>query len=188
MVLTMTPCSVPEFGVFAERNQRLMDLSVEAYWDPRYRRYRCVAMAQILAESSGDAGAVSSTGAQGLAQVMPGTQRYLAERYGVVCSPFDPGCAFRLHALYSGQLIRYFKARRPEGDRVGGWMPTAYHAGPGNADRAQARCGGARLYRRMEPCLPAVIGEKNAEHNRRYVRRIASLFRRMTGLKLLDLD
>ena len=184
--LIVQPCSVPEFGAVAQQYQHLVDMHVKANWEPRYHRYRCVAMAQILAESSGDRNAVSHTGAKGLAQFMPATWIEVSSRHGLACSPFDPNCAIQAYTLYSMHLIRYFKAPRPDSDRVGGWMTTAYHAGAGNADRAQVHCRGATLYSKMEPCLEKVIGKTNYHHNRRYVRRIASLFFRMTGWRLMD--
>lgn len=179
------PCTVPEF---TDEYHLLVDIAVEANWEPRYHPYKCVAMAQLFAESSGDTKAVSETGAEGLAQIMPSTFKWLAKKHHLTCSPFDAKCAIEAYTLYSMYLIRYFKSPRPDGDRVGGWMTTAYHAGNRNADKAQVLCRGARLYHKMEPCLKDIIGKVNAHRNDIYVRRIASLYFRMTGNALLQLE
>lgn len=187
VALTMMnqPCSVPEFGAFSEQYQFLIDMHIEANWEPRYLPYKCLAAAQLIAESSGNAKAVSSTGAEGLAQFQPTTFKWLAKRHHLTCSPLDPPCAIESYAIYSMYLIRYFKSPRPDGDRAGGWMTTAYHAGNGSADRAQRLCNGTTLFAEMEPCLYLVIGKANAELNSRYVRRISGLYRRMTGGRTL---
>ena len=186
--LLTQPCYVPEFDVQTLKYQHLVDIHVKENWEPRYHPYRCLAMAQILAESSGNPDAESSAGAKGLAQFMPLTFKEVSRKHGLNCSPYDANCSIKAYTLYSMTLIRYFKAPRPDNDRVGGWMTTAYHAGAGNADRAQARCDGTNRFSEMEPCLDSVIGDNNADHNKKYVRRIASLFYRMTGYRLLTLD
>ena len=179
------PCVLPEF---TDEYEMLVDIAIEQNWEPRYHIYKCVAMAQIFAESSGNPKAVSESGAEGLAQVMPATFKWLAKNHHLTCSPFDPKCAIEAYAIYSMYLVRYFKAPRPDGDRIGGWMPTAYHAGQRNADKAQRLCRGANNFKDMEPCLQEVIGKLNAKRNAIYVRRIAAMYQRMTGRILLELQ
>ena len=178
------PCTIPEF---TDEYSFLVSTAIEANWEPRYHIYKCVAMAQIFAESSGNPQAVSESGAEGLAQIMPATFKWLANKHHLTCSPFDPKCAIEAYTIYSMYLIRYFKAPRPDGDRVGGWMTTAYHAGQKSADKAQALCRGATKYKNMEPCLETVIGELSAKRNAHYVNRIATLYNRMTNQVLLEL-
>lgn len=182
--LMSQPCTIPEF---TDEYEFMVSTAIEANWEPRYHLYKCVAMAQLFAESSGNTKAVSESGAEGLAQIMPATFKWLAKKHHLTCSPFDAKCAIEAYSIYSMYLIRYFKAPRPDGDRVGGWMTTAYHAGNRNADKAQAKCRGATLYSKMEPCLEKVIGKLNAHRNRIYVRKIATLYYRMTGTTLLEL-
>ena len=182
--MMVQPCDLPDLE---NEYELLIDIAVQKNWEPRYHAYRCVAVAQIFAESSGNPNATSSSGAQGLAQFMPATWDELSQKHGLDCSPYDAKCAIEGYSYYSMQLIRYFKAPRPDGDRVGGWMTTAYTAGYGNADKAQRACGGADLYADMAPCLDGVIGANNAADSRHYVQRIASLYTQMTGRELLEL-
>ncbi len=86
--------------------------------------------AQIDAESGWDRNAVSSAGAQGLAQFMPGTWAL----YGVdadgngVTSPFEPADAIYAQARYMCDLVGL--VRRLGGDTVS-YALAAYNAGPG---------------------------------------------------------
>lgn len=77
---------------------------------------------QINAESRWKPNAVSHAGAQGLAQIMPGTAEYLG-----VSDPFDP-----VQSLEGG--ARYLKEQY---DRFGRWdhALAAYNAGPGNVSK-----------------------------------------------------
>lgn len=81
--------------------------------DPRLLR------AVMIAESGGDANAVSSAGAQGLMQLMPGTAAGLG-----VADPFDPAQNIAGGARYMREML----------DRFGGDVRravAAYNAGPG---------------------------------------------------------
>ena len=49
----------------------------------------------------------------------------------------------------------------------------SYNAGAGTIIGAQARCGDARLWGEIAPCLAEVSGAANAKQTRDYVRRIA---------------
>ncbi len=73
-------------------------------------------------ESNGDVRAVSSAGAMGLMQVMPGTYAELRMRYGLGADPF----AIRDNVLAGAAYLREMY------DRYGGLgMLAAYNAGPG---------------------------------------------------------
>ncbi len=77
--------------------------------------------AVIQIESAGDEHAVSSRGAVGLMQLMPGTWVELSGRYGVGLDPFDPRDNILAGTAYLKELY----------DRFGsaGFL-AAYHAGP----------------------------------------------------------
>jgi soluble lytic murein transglycosylase-like protein len=79
--------------------------------------------ALVEAESGFDPGAVSSAGAQGLAQLMPGTARSLG-----VGDPFDPVQNADGGARYLAQMLREFGGD----ERL---ALAAYNAGPGAVRR-----------------------------------------------------
>jgi hypothetical protein len=80
---------------------------------------------QLQAESSGDPRAVSSAGARGLMQLMPGTAKDLG-----VTDPFDPTQSIMGGAAYMAQMYKQF----------GSWPEAlaAYNAGPGNVQKKGA--------------------------------------------------
>lgn len=87
----------------------------------RFTLPACWIRAVMQVESSGDVHAISSRGAMGLLQLMPGTWVELSVRYGLGLDPFDP----RDNILAgSGYLKEMY-------DRFGtaGFL-AAYHAGP----------------------------------------------------------
>lgn len=81
-------------------------------------------------ESGGQAGAVSPAGASGLMQVMPGTYRAMAQRYGLGADRFDPSNNINAGTAYLGQMLRQFQDPR--------LALAAYNAGPGRVSRALA--------------------------------------------------
>lgn len=82
--------------------------------------------AVMRAESRGNSRAVSSAGAMGLMQLMPGTWSTLTARHGLGSDPFD----VRANILGGAAYLRAMW------DRYGdvGLMLAAYNAGPGRAD------------------------------------------------------
>ncbi len=125
------PCSRAgdRFSGAADRS-RILPASVPGFVPARFRPpilsaamkwgvSAALLSAQLLAESNFDPSAVSSAGAQGIAQFMPGT----AAAYGLR-NPFDPVEAIHAQARLMKDLL----------DRFGG-MPAlalaAYNAGPG---------------------------------------------------------
>ncbi|WP_058989258.1 lytic transglycosylase domain-containing protein [Acetobacter senegalensis] len=85
------------------------------------------------AESAGDPGVVSSAGAMGLMQIMPGTWAELRVRHHLGCDPYDPRDNILAGAAYLRELH----------DRYGspGFL-AAYNAGP---DRYEASLAGRPL-------------------------------------------
>ena len=81
-----------------------------------------LAAGMLSQESGGDPNAVSPAGAQGIAQLQPGTARDLG-----VSDPKDPGQAIPGGVNYLGQMIRKYN-----GNETLGLM--AYNWGPGNVD------------------------------------------------------
>ena len=79
-----------------------------------------IVAAQINEESGFNPGAVSPTGAQGIAQFEPGTWA----SYGTG-SPFNAANAFAAYATYMGTLLREFRGNVRN-------ALAAYNAGPGN--------------------------------------------------------
>lgn len=107
----------------------------------RARVSQALLLAVVLVESAGNPGAVSPAGAQGLAQLMPGTAR----RYGVRNS-FDPAANLVGGARYLSDLLVLY-----EGDLV--TSLAAYNAGEG----AVARFGGVPPYGETLAYVPRVL-------------------------------
>jgi soluble lytic murein transglycosylase-like protein len=77
--------------------------------------------AVMQVESEGDERAISSRGAMGLMQLMPGTWVELSARYGLGLDPFDPRDNILAGAAYLKEMHDRFGSR--------GFL-AAYHAGP----------------------------------------------------------
>jgi len=107
----------------------------------RSRISEALIVAVIMVESGGNARAVSPAGAEGLAQLMPGTAR----RYGVSNS-FNPGQNLAGSAAYLSDLIGMFK-----GDVV--LALAAYNAG----EHAVLRHKGVPPYRETRAYVPKVL-------------------------------
>ncbi|KPL19427.1 MAG: hypothetical protein AMJ92_03025 [candidate division Zixibacteria bacterium SM23_81] len=95
-------------------------------------------MSVIRIESRFDPLAVSRTGAKGLMQIMPSTEKEIGERLGFSVNPasssFRPELNIRMGAYYLWKQLEAF-----------GWQPeialAAYNAGPGNVKRWLRRWG-----------------------------------------------
>jgi len=79
---------------------------------------------KVFIESTGDPNAVSEDGAEGLGQLMPGTQKYLG-----VTDPFDP----RQNLLGTGE---YFAEQLDEFNNIIEYAVAAYYAGPEDIKKA----------------------------------------------------
>lgn len=83
-------------------------------------------LAVIEAESGGRSTAISSAGAMGLMQLMPGTWRDIRAELGLGDDPFDPRDNVLAGAFYLRRLLDRFGPR--------GFL-AAYHAGPGRYEQ-----------------------------------------------------
>lgn len=97
--------------------------------------------ALIRQESQFDTGAVSSSGALGLMQLMPATAKITAKRndlrHDVSWLTSNPGHNVRLGSLYIGQMLRKYNGSMP-------LAIAAYNAGPGRVDQWIAKFGDPR--------------------------------------------
>jgi soluble lytic murein transglycosylase len=130
-------------------------------WSAEYGVDPALVAAVLECESSGRPRAVSSSGALGLMQLMPGTAKAMAEELGLPgpsgSDLFDPDLNIRLGTYYLSKLWR-----RYEGDRL--LAVAAYHAGPTNIDEWRKQ----RRYASTE----AFVSEVNAPLTRAHVRRV----------------
>jgi soluble lytic murein transglycosylase-like protein len=119
--------------------------------------------AVIEIESAGDEHAISSRGAMGLMQLMPGTWVELSGRYGLGLDPFDPRCNILAGTAYLKELY----------DRFGsaGFL-AAYHAGPARYEQHLAT--GQPLPPEAVAYVAAVtplLGNEQSEHAPIHIKR-----------------
>jgi soluble lytic murein transglycosylase-like protein len=156
---------------FPDRYDDDIRSAVKRYW-PDYPFWRAW-KAQLYQESRLQPDAVSPVGARGLAQFMPGTWADVAREIGAgTASPHEARWAIPAGAYYMARLRRSWSSPRPQDDRHR-LAQASYNAGLGNILKAQQRCGGARHYPEIIPCLEAVTGPRNSHETRTYVERIA---------------
>lgn len=121
--------------------------------------------AQLCQESHLNPDAVSPVGAEGLSQIMPATYAEVVRQlnWDSRIKAFNPERAIRAGAYYQWRMRKVWG---PEG-RTGGDRnrlgAAAYNAGTGSILKAQTRCGGARLWEHIAPCLADVTGKYSAE-------------------------
>lgn len=138
--------------------------------------------AQIFKESTFNPKAVSSAGAQGLAQIMPATFEEWSLKLGYVnADPFDPETSLSVGAAYLNNMIVKWYYPRPEADRFALAL-ASYNAGAGNIIKAQRHQGDPPLYADIIPGLVHITGEKNARETRNYVSRIFEYYTQMIVL------
>ncbi len=168
MVVGCTPAQAGP--VFPDRYDNRIQSAVKAYWPdyPAWTDWK----AQLYQESRLDPAAVSPVGAAGLAQFMPGTWADITRQLRLVAVSPHADIAIDAGAYYMAKLRQVWRRDREPIDR----QPLAqasYNAGAGNVIKAQAHCGGARLWAGIAPCLGRVTGAKNAHETTTYVARIA---------------
>lgn len=167
------PCLSPKFDA-------LIGAAVHEHWRdfPRPEWWK----AQLCQESHLNPDAVSPVGAEGLAQIMPATQREIARalNWDSALTAFNPRRAIDGGAWYQGGRRRGWG----EGGRTGADRNRlglcSYNAGFGNCLKAQKACGGARLWEDIAPCMPLITGD-NARETMTYVDHITQYAREIDG-------
>ncbi len=160
------------------------DLEIRAaarrYLPRPYKRHFCLLKSQYYVESRLDPGAVSPAGAQGIAQIMPGTLREIERRDRIKGSAFHARTSIRAGAAYLARQIAVWSAPRSAECRIElAWA--SYNAGAGNIIAAQRQSGGKRCWDGIGPALHKVTGRHSAE-TLGYVSRIWAAWRRLRGL------
>ena len=131
--------------------------------------------AQLWAESRLLPNALSSEGAEGVAQFMPETWLEWSPRAGFAGrDPTDPEAAIYTGAMYMAYLIGEWSSPRPQIDRYCLAM-ASYNAGFGNILKAQGRGGMKNGYSEIIEHLPKVTGS-NAKETTNYIRNILKFY------------
>jgi soluble lytic murein transglycosylase-like protein len=126
--------------------------------------------AQVHTESAFRPNATSPVGAQGLAQVMPGTFRDIMRETNIRGNPYDPYTNLMAGAYYMGKMRRIFRAPRPDVERHK-LAAASYNAGAGHIIRAQALVGNPKEWKPVADVLPQITG-RHAKETQNYVERI----------------
>lgn len=121
---------------------------------------------QLWQESRLDRCAVSTVGAAGVAQFMPGTWQDMRAQavVPVGASPRDARWAIKAQAYYMMQLVSIYKADRPLSDKLRLGF-ASYNWGAGNVIKAQKKCNSGLLYEPVVPCLPKETAEYSPSIN-----------------------
>jgi soluble lytic murein transglycosylase-like protein len=130
--------------------------------------------AQCIQESRLEPNAVSSAGAEGIAQFMPATWRDAKKRMPMPAdaSAFDPKYAIPANAWYMRSLWNEWT--NPARDPLDRWKLAlaSYNCGFGNVEHAQRLAGGAIDYASIIQRLPEVTGDDDAPETIGYVEHI----------------
>ncbi|MFT3965327.1 MAG: lytic transglycosylase domain-containing protein [Sphingobium sp.] len=139
--------SRPDLGVMAGR--KALSSGLSAYTNssfprvtvPQQHAYNWTMIHAIARqESQFDRQIVSSAGARGLMQLMPGTARETAGKIGLgynLSSLYDPGYNIQLGSTYFQRMLSYYNGSYP-------LAVAAYNAGPGNVNKWLAANGDPR--------------------------------------------
>lgn len=129
--------------------------------------------AQCYQESRLIPTAVSKSGAMGLCQFMPATWREVSQTLRLRASVYNPRANAIAAAYYMGKLARKWSTPRPRLERLR-LAQASYNGGFGTVLDAQRKCGNARDWRDIKPCVPY-------EETREYPERVAHWYYQMTG-------
>lgn len=132
--------------------------------------------AQVHTESAFRPNAVSPVGAQGLAQIMPGTFMDISRETGIRGNPFDPQTNLMAGAYYMSKMRRVFRAPRPDIERHK-LACASYNAGAGHIIRAQRIAGNPVEWEPVSLVLVQVTGRHSVE-TVNYVQRIYGTYQR----------
>ena len=147
-----------------------------------YKRHACLLKSQYYVESKLNPTAVSSVGAAGIAQIMPGTFREIERRDRIKGSAFHARTSIRAGAAYLARQIDVWSAPRSAECRIElAWA--SYNAGAGNIVQAQRESGGKRCWDGIGPSLHKVTGRHAAE-TLGYISRIWAAWRLLKGLTI----
>lgn len=138
--------------------------------------------AQLIAESNLNPEAVSSVGAEGLAQFMPGTWKDVSKKlkFPKGAKPTDPKYAIPAGAYYMCTLIKSWSSPRPDMDRYCLAL-ASYNAGFGHLIKAQKSAKGVLDYASIVSHLSYITGMNSAE-TIAYVKRILHYYnQQITG-------
>lgn len=153
-----------------DRYDRAIAASVERWWPdfPFPNAWK----AQLYQESLLDPDAVSPAGARGIAQFMPATWLEVTRALALgTVSPNVAEIAIEAGAYYMATQRRFWRTERPQIERHR-LAQASYNAGAGNIAAAQRKCGYARDWRDISPCLAQITG-RHARETITYVERIA---------------
>lgn len=117
--------------------------------------------AQLYQESNFNPRAVSSAGAKGIAQFMPGTWREYQTEFKTLASAFDPAHSIKAGAWYMFKMRRFWSSPRPEYDRHSLAL-TSYNWGAGNVLKAQKQCADRLLYSEIARCINVTEAQEYA--------------------------
>lgn len=122
-------------------------------------------LSQLCQESHLKPDAVSPVGAQGLAQIMPGTYRDIVRelKWDARVTAFDPERAIRAGAYYQGRMRRMWRPQGRTGVDRNDLGLASYNAGAGNILKSQRICGDAVLWLDIGSCLSMVTGHHSKE-------------------------
>lgn len=128
-----------------------------------------------------DAVVCSAAGACGIAQFMAPTWRGVLLELGYSGNEprADARLAIAAGAYYQARLRRAWRADGRSGLARNDLGAASYNAGLGSILEAQAKCGGARLWESIAPCLVAVTGFAHAKETAGYVASIHKWWRMM---------
>lgn len=137
--------------------------------------------AQAIAESGLDPVAVSPAGAFGIMQLMPGTEKDMAEKLGTVPAR-QPHTNIRLGIAYDKQCWDIWK--KESGIERIRFMLGSYNAGPGNIIEAQKLAGKKGLptdrWQSIVTVLHEITGDDDAPETINYVAKIEGLFAQLS--------
>lgn len=131
--------------------------------------------ARIATESSGDPFAVSPKGAQGLAQLMPGTGQEMAAELGETYTPLRPGMSPEEQAFAIDQNVRlgdrYYQKQLGRFKNPSlAWA--AYNAGPGRVEEAIKLAGSSRDVNKVLANLPKGVQKETVPYVRKIIERL----------------
>jgi soluble lytic murein transglycosylase-like protein len=155
-----------------------IQVAVALYLDDGYGWDWRKTKAQLLQESRLNPKAVSPAGAQGIAQMMPGTWPEVRRGIGAPAdaSPFEPRFAIPGCCWYMRLMLNNWSANGRSVEDRHNLALASYNAGLGNMLAAQKRASGAVDYDTIMHSLPYITGLRNSQETHEYVVRINAYF------------